>query len=1201
MKRKKGFTIVELLMVIVVLAIVLGLAVVAYIGLRDKIDVTYYKNLEESLTISGTDYFYYNKEKAPSIFGEQTQVPLSFLKENNYIEDDVLSSNGEECNLNDSYVGAYKNSLDETKYYVCLKCGNYETDTCSQKIDYTLNVRGQVEDTKENYDLKGDKWVNKNIILTFETVNDIKQVHVTGNNFSKICEMNQSGKIRTCKVTVEASGTYNYYGSGTDNDTEIKSVKVLIDKTSPTFDIENTGTNNKIEIETTTLKATINNTIKNILDNESGIKTIEYSLVKEGEKDYYHKVNNAASFNIKQEVDLGKYKLRIRVYNNANLVTIKEIDYDIYKKTIVLTSELCNKLSYNGENQILINEQEGFTFNNNLGLNAGDYNINATLKYGYRWSDGTTGNKTIVCGIEKKNVEVTWSGGTEFIYNGKEQGPTATVVSGVNGETLNITNNKETNAGKYTSTVTLNSVGGGQGIKENYNLLNTTKAYEILKATPTLTLSATSGSVNEGSIITFTGSVNPNVSGTYKATSNNTGVATVSVSGNTISVKGVSNGSATITVDFTPSDTANYNNATSMTYSVTGYKIASVGSCQSRTYTGGSQTLMSEGVGVSYVNNERTQAGSQTVTINANSGYRFSDNTTSKTQSCSIAKANPVVTLTPTSGIVDMDKSVTFKEKANIKGKFENVSSSAGIATVSPETTGDINANTDQAVTVTGQGSGNTNITVTFTPSDTTNYNNKTATYSITVNAKYCANFYENGATSISGNSACCTVAPGQKNCSITSPTITRDDWTIVGWGTSSNSTSAAYTSGGQILLTAPNTNFYAVTYRNLTLTIAPNMSGVTSTLTDSGGVYNTSTSAVVTVPNYSTSICKVSANTNRVYQIEGLSTTTNGSVNYCSGDSITLTDNLTLYALWRTNARYIRTNASCVHGKGGVYGNHDFHNYYLTESSTTKNGGSASGYTCKKQVTNVEYDKVGGKKCTICTASSSRLDWSSAFPSNDSCKLDALSCTKVAPTAVANGTAKIATVGSCNNLVYNGETQNLASGGSNIKYEDNQVTNAGDYYVTAKANNGYVFSDGSDTQILNCSVDKKNVTVNYSSNNQATAIGVNGEKIELETNKNNNFAVSTMKYVNQNYSLKNTVSDSNSSTQEKTTYKVNYYLMNQDKVNYSLANSTITEISEGVEVTGLVKEYEGYLSPKEITIKTVNGENVINYYYKLK
>ena len=67
MKRKKGFTIVELLAVIVVLAIVLGLAVTAYIGLGDKVDVTYYKNLEESLVISGTDYFYYNKEKAPNI------------------------------------------------------------------------------------------------------------------------------------------------------------------------------------------------------------------------------------------------------------------------------------------------------------------------------------------------------------------------------------------------------------------------------------------------------------------------------------------------------------------------------------------------------------------------------------------------------------------------------------------------------------------------------------------------------------------------------------------------------------------------------------------------------------------------------------------------------------------------------------------------------------------------------------------------------------------------------------------------------------------------------------------------------------------------------------------------------------------------------------------------------------------------------
>ncbi len=1465
MERKKGFTIVELLTVIVVLAIVLGLAVVAYIGLGDKIDITYYRNLEESLTISGTDYFYYNKEKAPSIFGEQAQVPLSFLKENNYIEDDVLSSNGEECNLNDSYVGAYKNSLDETKYYVCLKCGNYETDTCSQKIDYTLNVRGQVEDTKENYDLKGDKWVNKNIVLTFETVNDIKEVHVTGNNFSKTCEMNQSGKVRTCKVTVEASGTYNYYGSGTDNDTEIKSVKVLIDKTSPTFDIENIGTNNKIEIETTTLKATINNTIKNILDNESGIKTIEYSLVKEGEKDYYHKVNNATSFNIKQELDIGKYKLRIRVYNNANLVTIKEIDYDIYKSVEVPKGDgnsngiYCNNLTYNAEKQILTKETEGVIFSNNEGIDAKGYPVNAKLKYGYRWSDNTTSEKTMNCNIAKKaatieakeqtytyggslatgvgqiissglinphvvtnitltpsttnattngtitpsgavikngnvdvtsNYEITYKTGklvinkatptltlsatsgsvnaastitfkeksnvkgkfgnvssltgvatvspaltgevnanteqtvtitgvsngqstitvtftpsdtTNYnsktatytvtgykvanqgscanpVYNGTSQNLvtgqigvdlsnatrtvvgsqeiTATLQSGYRfsdnttspkkyscsilkrGLTITAKDQTYTYGGSLASGATqVNASGlvsghnitsvsltpsttnattngtitpsgavvksGANDVTSNYEITYKTGKLVINKATPTLNLSATSGSVNKGSTITFT--ENSNVKGKFSNVSSSTGVATVSpgttgdINANTnqtVTITGASNGQSTITVTFTPSDTTNYNSKTA-TYTVTGYLLASTGSCQSRTYNGGSQTLMSGGVGVTYTNNERTQAGSQNITINVNSGYRFSDTTTSKTQSCSIAKADPVVTLTPTSGSVDVGKSITFNERANVKGKFGNASSATGTATVSPGTTGDINANTDQAVTVTGNGSGNSNITVTFTPTDTTNYNNKTATYTVKVNAQYCANFYENGATSISGRSACCTITVGNNSCTINAPTITKDGWEILGWGLYENSTNAAYDSGGSITLNGPK-DFYAITRKKLNITIVSN-AGVADFITTEE-LYNTETSKTTTIPDYTTSVCRVAPTAYRVYRISNLS---GNNTTYCKGDPITLTEDITLSANWAAEAKSVTTGVSCVYGSGGSYSSGT---YYYTDETKFQGSGSASGYTCGGgRATNLRRnDPENGKKCTMCCAKKFPAACSkpTAFPSQNSCQLNALACTSPnTPTGEnALNLAKTATIGSCNNLVFNDAKQTLASGGENVQYVTNEATEAGSYLVTVNAQDGYNFSDLSTTKTLNCTIEKKELTVNNTNLQTATIAGINGETIKLNTSKKNNFSIATMKDVNPNYSLKNTVLDSKSdNTSTKTTYQVNYYLMNDDKVNYRLVNSNTYETEEGIEVTGLVKEYEGYISPKEITIKIINGENIINYYYKLK
>ena len=72
--------------------------------------------------------------------------------------------------------------------------------------------------------------------------------------------------------------------------------------------------------------------------------------------------------------------------------------------------------------------------------------------------------------------------------------------------------------------------------------------------------------------------------------------------------------------------------------------IATTGTCNSYTYNGSSRQLISNGTGVTYTNNYRTKAGSQTVTINVSSGYIFSDGTSSKTLSCSIGKKSLTVT-----------------------------------------------------------------------------------------------------------------------------------------------------------------------------------------------------------------------------------------------------------------------------------------------------------------------------------------------------------------------------------------------------------------------------------------------------------------------------------------------------------------------------------------------------------------------------
>ena len=62
--KKRGFTLVELLGVIVILVIVLGLAVVSYVNIRNSIRNTYYNGVEESILLSEGDYYTYNEKNA---------------------------------------------------------------------------------------------------------------------------------------------------------------------------------------------------------------------------------------------------------------------------------------------------------------------------------------------------------------------------------------------------------------------------------------------------------------------------------------------------------------------------------------------------------------------------------------------------------------------------------------------------------------------------------------------------------------------------------------------------------------------------------------------------------------------------------------------------------------------------------------------------------------------------------------------------------------------------------------------------------------------------------------------------------------------------------------------------------------------------------------------------------------------------------
>ena len=313
-----------------------------------------------------------------------------------------------------------------------------------------------------------------------------------------------------------------------------------------------------------------------------------------------------------------------------------------------------------------------------------------------------------------------------------------------------------TNAGTYTVYYQIKADG--------YLTETGSYTFTINKATPVITLSSNTGTVVAGSTMTFTatvssGATSGNAAGTLSVVSADTSVATVSPASSSITaspsglattetVTGVADGTSTITVSFTPTDTDNYNNATSVTYAAEIVKSATIPTdalCEDRTYNGSSQDLTSvtSGTGYTLSNYSQTNAGDYTITATLAEGYRWSDNETStKSFTCTISKATPVITLSAASGEVVAGSTGSFIATVSsgctttASGTLFASSSATSYATVSPASS-NITANTSGVAvteTITGVDVGSSTITVSFTPTDTTNFNSAVnKTYSVTV------------------------------------------------------------------------------------------------------------------------------------------------------------------------------------------------------------------------------------------------------------------------------------------------------------------------------------------------------------------------------------------------------------------------------------------------------------------------------------
>ena len=278
---------------------------------------------------------------------------------------------------------------------------------------------------------------------------------------------------------------------------------------------------------------------------------------------------------------------------------------------------------------------------------------------------------------------------------------------------------------KDTSEFTVTVVAG----KEGYKTVSTTETIKVNRAEGKLTLSSYSGTLTYPNSTSFT--INENTTN-VSITSSNTNIATASLNGNTVTVKpGTTAGKAIITV--TTEETINYTSKTA-TYEAT----VNNGSIDLRvtpytgTYDGRQHNAVTVNVtpsdakleystnnGASYNTTMPTITNASTFTVivrASKTGYK----TESSTQTTKVNKANGSLSLSSYSGTITYPNSTSFT--ASGTGSISAWSSNTGVATVS------VSGNT---VTVKSVGAGSATITV--KSASNTNYNEKTATYSVTV------------------------------------------------------------------------------------------------------------------------------------------------------------------------------------------------------------------------------------------------------------------------------------------------------------------------------------------------------------------------------------------------------------------------------------------------------------------------------------
>jgi len=253
MKNKKGFTLIELLVSFIIMAFLLGIGVVSYRFIIDRVAANYYNTLEEELLLAGSDYFTNHREDKP--LSGYSAVYIDELVDEKYIET-LKDRNGKVCSAsNDSKVYIYKTEKGYD-YEVCLVCNDYKTKGtyCDGIAMGVINISAVKEDGTSYNPLlsyENNSWSNSDVTVTFSVNVPVSEFVITNtkNGTKNSCtDIND----KSCSMVFNETSTYNVkaYNEGVEVAPE-KGFNIKIDKTSPVCSFISGPTPNVIDKNST--------------------------------------------------------------------------------------------------------------------------------------------------------------------------------------------------------------------------------------------------------------------------------------------------------------------------------------------------------------------------------------------------------------------------------------------------------------------------------------------------------------------------------------------------------------------------------------------------------------------------------------------------------------------------------------------------------------------------------------------------------------------------------------------------------------------------------------------------------------------------------------------------------------------------------------------------------------------------------------